>query len=68
MVRQDPEAASGIAGFRCGSDAWYDEATVQHADLIVVLAEGRIVERGTHATLYAAGGLYRRLHDMQFRT
>jgi len=26
------------------------------------------VERGTHATLYAAGGLYRRLHDMQFRT
>jgi subfamily B ATP-binding cassette protein MsbA len=43
-------------------------ATVQHAALIVVLAEGRIVERGTHATLYAAGGLYRRLHDMQFRT
>src|SRR6266513_822887 len=43
-------------------------ATVQHADLIVVLAEGRVVERGTHATLYAAGGLYRRLHDMQFRT
>jgi len=43
-------------------------ATVQHADLILVLAEGRIVERGTHATLYAAGGLYRRLHDMQFRT
>jgi ATP-binding cassette, subfamily B, bacterial MsbA len=43
-------------------------ATVQHADLIVVLADGRIVERGTHATLYAAGGLYRRLHDMQFRT
>ncbi len=43
-------------------------ATVQHADLIVVLADGRIVERGTHAALYAAGGLYRRLHDMQFRT
>ncbi|PYP01175.1 MAG: antibiotic ABC transporter ATP-binding protein [Gemmatimonadetes bacterium] len=43
-------------------------ATVQHADLIVVLAEGRVVERGSHATLYAAGGLYRRLHDMQFRT
>jgi subfamily B ATP-binding cassette protein MsbA len=42
-------------------------ATVQHADLIIVLAEGRIVERGTHATLYAASGLYRRLHDMQFR-
>ena len=42
-------------------------ATVQHAHLIIVLAEGRVVERGTHATLYAASGLYRRLHDMQFR-
>jgi ABC-type multidrug transport system fused ATPase/permease subunit len=42
-------------------------ATVQHADLIVVLAGGRIAERGTHATLYAAGGLYRRLYDLQFR-
>ncbi|HEY6207964.1 MAG TPA: ABC transporter ATP-binding protein [Gemmatimonadales bacterium] len=42
-------------------------ATVQHADVIVVLAGGRIVEHGTHATLYAAGGLYRRLYDLQFR-
>jgi ATP-binding cassette, subfamily B, bacterial MsbA len=43
-------------------------ATVQHADLIVVLTGGRIVERGTHGSLYATGGPYRRLHDMQFRT
>ena len=43
-------------------------ATVQHADLIVVLKEGTIVERGTHAELYAADGLYRRLHNLQFRT
>jgi subfamily B ATP-binding cassette protein MsbA len=43
-------------------------ATVQHASLIVVLADGRIVERGTHETLFSAGGLYRRLYDMQFRT
>ena len=43
-------------------------ATVQHADLIVVLKDGRIVERGNHAELYAADGLYRRLHNLQFRT
>ena len=41
--------------------------TVRHADLIVVLSEGRIVERGTHDTLFAAGGLYRRFYDLQFR-
>jgi len=43
-------------------------ATVQHANVIVVVADGRIVERGSHATLYDAGGLYRRLYDMQFRS
>ncbi|HET7791116.1 MAG TPA: ABC transporter ATP-binding protein [Gemmatimonadales bacterium] len=43
-------------------------ATVQHADTIIVLQEGRIVERGDHQTLLGGGGLYRRLYDMQFRT
>ena len=42
-------------------------ATVRDADKIVVLDEGRIVQRGTHDELYRAGGLYRRLHDLQFR-
>jgi subfamily B ATP-binding cassette protein MsbA len=41
-------------------------STVQRADRIVVLDRGRIVERGDHATLIARGGLYRRLHDLQF--
>jgi ATP-binding cassette, subfamily B, bacterial MsbA len=41
-------------------------STVQHADSIVVLDEGRIVEQGTHDTLLAAGGLYSRLHALQF--
>jgi subfamily B ATP-binding cassette protein MsbA len=42
-------------------------ATVRHAHQILVLDGGRIVERGTHDTLLEASGLYRKLHDLQFR-
>jgi subfamily B ATP-binding cassette protein MsbA len=41
-------------------------ATVRHADQIVVLDRGRVVERGPHGELVQQNGLYRRLHDMQF--
>jgi len=40
-------------------------STVRRADQLVVLSGGRIVERGTHAELLGAAGLYRRLHDLQ---
>jgi subfamily B ATP-binding cassette protein MsbA len=42
-------------------------ATVRHADQILVLEGGRVVERGSHDELIGRGGLYRRLHDLQFR-
>ena len=42
-------------------------STVEHADQIVVLDDGRIVERGTHVDLLARGGKYSALHRMQFR-
>ncbi len=41
-------------------------STVSNAHRIVVLEDGRIVETGTHTSLLAAGGLYRRLYEMQF--
>lgn len=39
--------------------------TVMHADLILVLKNGRIAERGTHAELLEFGGLYRKLWEIQ---
>lgn len=40
-------------------------STVQHADEIVVLNAGRIVERGSHQTLLASSGVYRKLVELQ---
>ncbi len=43
-------------------------ATIQNAHTILVINEGRIVERGKHEELLARHGLYAELHDLQFRT
>jgi subfamily B ATP-binding cassette protein MsbA len=40
-------------------------STIQHADKILVLDKGRIAESGTHQELLAAGGLYRKLVELQ---
>ena len=43
-------------------------STIERASRIVALEAGRVVEQGTHAELLAAGGLYARLHALQFRS
>jgi subfamily B ATP-binding cassette protein MsbA len=42
-------------------------STIRQADLILVIEDGRIAERGSHKELLAAKGIYTRLHDLQFR-
>jgi subfamily B ATP-binding cassette protein MsbA len=42
-------------------------STIEHADQVLVLDQGRLVEQGSHAELLARGGLYAHLHRMQFR-
>ena len=40
-------------------------STIQHADEILVLQKGEIVERGSHQELLAQKGVYKKLHDLQ---
>ena len=42
-------------------------STVEHADQVLVLDQGSLVEAGTHAELLARDGLYARLHSLQFQ-
>ena len=42
-------------------------STVMNADNIVVMAQGSIVEQGSHTTLLAAGGAYATLYNAQFK-
>jgi ATP-binding cassette subfamily B protein len=43
-------------------------STIRGADQILVMDQGQVVQRGTHHELMAQGGLYKVLHDTQFRT
>lgn len=43
-------------------------STIEKADRVLAMEGGKLVEQGTHAELLASGGLYARLHAMQFRS
>ena len=60
----------GLAALRAGRTTFviaHRLSTIQAADQILVLEDGRLVERGTHEELLAVGGRYRQLYDKQYR-
>ena len=63
--RQIRETIRAVAKGRTNFVIAHRISSVAYADLILVLDDGQIVERGTHAELFAQGGLYRRMCEQQ---
>jgi len=60
------EALGGILPGRTALVVAHRLSTVLSADRIIVMHKGKVRETGTHRELLAAGGIYRRLHALQF--
>ena len=58
------EALARVVAGRTAMIVAHRLSTIMAADLILVFDRGRIVERGTHSQLLAAGGLYHRLYEL----
>ena len=66
LEAQIEEALSELMRGRTSLVIAHRLSTVQNADQILVLHHGEVRERGTHAELLRRGGLYARLHELQF--
>ena len=66
--RQVQEALQRLMAGRTTLIIAHRLSTIEHADKVAVLDQGRLAESGTHAELLARGGLYARLHALQFGT
>jgi ATP-binding cassette, subfamily B, bacterial MsbA len=64
--RQVQEALQRLMAGRTTLIIAHRLSTIEHADRVVVLERGRIVESGSHAELLGRGGLYAQLHALQF--
>ena len=66
--RQVQEALQRLMAGRTTLIIAHRLSTIEHADRVLVLDQGRLAESGSHAQLLARGGLYARLHALQFGT
>ena len=66
----EAQIQEGLSTLRTGRTTFviaHRLSTIRSADQILVIEDGRVVERGTHAELIALDGRYRELHDRQYR-
>ena len=66
--RQIQEAMNNLKRGRTSFVIAHRLSTIKNADVIIVMAEGDVVEQGTHEELLAAGGFYTELYNAQFDT
>jgi ATP-binding cassette, subfamily B, bacterial MsbA len=64
--RQVQEALQRLMAGRTTLIIAHRLSTIEHADRVLVLDQGRLAESGSHEQLLADGGLYARLHALQF--